>query len=341
MTTIEQIKRLISNGETEKALALLLEYAKEKGGDTEQQALLLSGQFKQWKRSNVIGVEQSKSDLRRIEFGILQALEGQQISSSVKANMGTPSPQKSMIPIIAIAFGVIGIVIAAWSFMNKESSDHEHTTNHESVPTELKNKPKEEGSTLIPATTPKKKNQPKVVPPVDNMTPAFKYKTVDLAGKTWMAENLNENVSNSLCFQDDTYNCSIEGRLYTWASAQKACAALGNGWRLPTGDDWKQLTRMYGGAYADLNYNGKNAYQQLSKGGSTGFNGSFGGKRIFFQDQQTFYYYDFGTIGYYWADEVKRDDPAQARMFTFRSSDNMLLYESIPNTDFISCRCVK
>lgn len=341
MTTIEQIKRLISNGETEKALTLLLEYAKEKGGDTEQQALLLSGQFKQWKRSNVIGVEQSKSDLRRIEFGVLQALEGQHTDAPARTNIVPPPPKKSIVPTIAIAFGVIGIAIAAWSFMSKESSDHNHTADHEAVPTETKNEPKGDDSAFVPTTTPEKEDEREVVPPVENTPPPFKYKTVDLAGKTWLAENLNENVSNSLCFQDDTYNCSVEGRLYTWASAQKACASLGNGWRLPTGDDWKQLTRMYGGAYIDLNYDGKNAYQQLSKGGSTGFNGSFGGKRIFFQDQQAFYYYDFAAIGYYWADEVKRDDPAQARMFTFRSSDNMLLYESIPNTDFISCRCIK
>lgn len=331
MTTIEQIKKLISNGETEKALKLLLEYTKNKGGNTEQQALLLSGQFKQWKRSNVIGVEQSQSDLRRIEFGILQAIENQDsILSTATIATTPPAKKKSLVSIIAIAFGVIGIIIALISVINNKASNDQVF-----VPAATEGA----AADTTVATVPEEETPTEITPPND--TPVFKYKTVDLAGKTWMTENLNEHSPNALCFQDDSYNCTLEGQLYTLASAKKACESLGNGWRLPTGDDWKKLTRMYGGAYADLNYDGKNAYRQLSKGGSTGFNGSFGGKRIFFQDQQAFYYYDFETIGYYWADEADKNDPARARMFTFRSTDNMVLYESIPNTDFISCRCVK
>jgi uncharacterized protein (TIGR02145 family) len=39
--------------------------------------------------------------------------------------------------------------------------------------------------------------------------------------------------------------------MYTWDSAQRVCQTLGNGWRLPTDDEWRQMTKRYGGVSAD------------------------------------------------------------------------------------------
>jgi uncharacterized protein (TIGR02145 family) len=166
-----------------------------------------------------------------------------------------------------------------------------------------------------------------------------KYQEVLLSNKIWLAQNLNEPVSDSFCQDNRTENCDLLGRLYTFDGAKKACAGLGDGWRLPTGAEWKDLTRAYGNAYGDGSPDGTRAYQSLVTGGSTGFNGTFGGKRIYNGGQ--FYFYDFKGIGYYWADEANPGDSSQSRMFTFRSGDTMLLYESIPKTDYISARCVK
>lgn len=39
----------------------------------------------------------------------------------------------------------------------------------------------------------------------------------------------------------------LNGRLYAWESAQQACAAIGDGWRLPTNEEWRQLGNRYRG----------------------------------------------------------------------------------------------
>ena len=166
-----------------------------------------------------------------------------------------------------------------------------------------------------------------------------KYKTEEMSGKIWMIQNLNEATDGAICYNEDSYNCSIWGKLYTFKAAKNACTALGKGWRLPNNEDWKALTRSYGGAYGDLNSDGKQGYSLLSEGGSSGFKAKLGGKRI---DLGNFFgFYDAETIGYYWSDEVVNDNPNHAAMYTFRSSDNFLLYESISKEDYISCRCVK
>ena len=59
------------------------------------------------------------------------------------------------------------------------------------------------------------------------------YRTVDVNGKIWMAENLRlvTDVSQSVPFDD---NCKIAGRFYSAGAAQTACPA---GWRLPDTTD--------------------------------------------------------------------------------------------------------
>jgi len=61
-------------------------------------------------------------------------------------------------------------------------------------------------------------------------------------GKQWMTCNLDLNVAPSYCYADKESNCRQYGRLYTWESAQRACKSLGDGWRLPTDDDWRSST---------------------------------------------------------------------------------------------------
>ena len=61
----------------------------------------------------------------------------------------------------------------------------------------------------------------------DNQT----YTLMQIGGKLWMAQDINYQVANSECYNEDNSKCKSNGRLYTFNAAQKACPL---GWRLPT-----------------------------------------------------------------------------------------------------------
>lgn len=114
------------------------------------------------------------------------------------------------------------------------------------------------------------------------------YTWVELAdGKKWMSQNLNYETTDSWCAYDKESNCEKYGRLYTWSVAQKVCP---RGWRLPSDEEWWNMTSKYGKAYSSFEFvknqgkgayspykenkdenAGKAAYQALKPDGSTTF----------------------------------------------------------------------
>ena len=98
-------------------------------------------------------------------------------------------------------------------------------------------------------------------------------------GKEWTTANLNVNASPSYCYDDAEPNCRRYGRLYTWESAQRVCQSLGDDWRLPTDDEWRQMAKRYGGVSSDSADKGRAAFTALLSGGRSGFNAVLGGNR--------------------------------------------------------------
>lgn len=70
------------------------------------------------------------------------------------------------------------------------------------------------------------------------------YKTVKIGGTVWMAQNLDYEVMNSLCYANKQENCDKFGRLYTWDVAINICP---DGWRLPTKEEFDALLDAVGG----------------------------------------------------------------------------------------------
>ena len=64
------------------------------------------------------------------------------------------------------------------------------------------------------------------------------YEIVQIGEQIWFAENLNFLTGSSWCYDDESNNCDIYGRLYLWSSAINACP---DGWHLPSDDEWKIL----------------------------------------------------------------------------------------------------
>ena len=98
-------------------------------------------------------------------------------------------------------------------------------------------------------------------------------------GKQWTTENLAVETAGSSCYGDEAANCRQYGRLYTWESAQGVCRSLGDGWRLPTNDEWRALVMHFGGLREETADLGKAAYKALYLGGASGFNAVLGGGR--------------------------------------------------------------
>lgn len=129
-------------------------------------------------------------------------------------------------------------------------------------------------------------------------------------GKQWTTYNLNIETGSSYCYDDAKRNCLQYGRLYTWESAQRGCRSLGDGWRLPTDDEWRQLAKQYGGVSADSGEGGKEAYKALLTGGGSGFNAMLGGGR-----EEDGKYARLEAHGFYWT--ASESEPGSAAFYNF------------------------
>jgi uncharacterized protein (TIGR02145 family) len=153
-------------------------------------------------------------------------------------------------------------------------------------------------------------------------------------GKEWTTANLNVNTSLSYCYDDAELNCRRYGRLYTWESAQRACQSLGDGWRLPTDDEWRQMAKQYGGVIDDSADKGRAAFTALMSGGASGFDAVLGGTRLNGR------YERLEAHGVYWT--ASENDPVSAPLYNFGKGGQALNRHSKGEKQMaVSARCVR
>jgi len=154
-------------------------------------------------------------------------------------------------------------------------------------------------------------------------------------GRTWTTANVAIETAPSWCYDDVDANCRKYGRLYTWASAKAACAALGPGWRLPTEDEWHELATRHGGLLQDSPEAGKAAFAALMTGGPSGFDAVLGGGR-----EVGGGYARGGAHGFYWT--ATESGAQTAWMYNFgRGMQALNRHEDIEKTRGFSVRCVR
>ena len=156
------------------------------------------------------------------------------------------------------------------------------------------------------------------------------YKTVDIGGRVWMAENLNyqESLNNivdpdrswSGCFNNNDDYCEKQGRLYQWNVAMKACP---NGWELPSKADFDSLFAAVGGL--------ENAADSLK---SRGFISEIQGGYYYME-----YFSFFENYAYFWTrDEVRGSN---ARCVMFEKGRSSASFDETYENFALSVRCIQ
>jgi len=154
-------------------------------------------------------------------------------------------------------------------------------------------------------------------------------------GKEWTTANLNVGASSSYCYEDAEPNCRRYGRLYTWESAQQGCRSLGDRWRLPTDDEWRELAKQHGGLGNDSPDAGKVTYTALVSGGTSGFNAVLGGNR-----SSSGQYDRLEAHGLYWT--ASENDQTTAPLYNFGKGSQALYRQPQGQKQMaISVRCIR
>jgi len=180
------------------------------------------------------------------------------------------------------------------------------------------------------------------------------YKTTQIGGKTWMAENLNyfdiegaaSSIKNDWCYWDKPENCESAGRLYTWKVAQRICP---EGWRLPTKADWESLLQEVGAdSLNEILWKGSSKLKSVNgwenEGSGTddfGFTALPAGMKFTTRTQDGFTYH--GCSSLMWAATEADGGAADSlayHMYLDCSNDNVII-NTVKKIDGLSVRCVK
>lgn len=171
-----------------------------------------------------------------------------------------------------------------------------------------------------------------VIDPRDGQT----YPVVQLAGRSWLARNLDFKAAASWCYNNDEAQCRDFGRLYSLEAARIACMP---GWELPSEADWLVLAAAFGGHYelAERRNVGdpRASYAALLEGGASGFGARLGGSRILETETSI----DLEADGMYWS--RSSCGAGQTSFMVFNEHNRRLLRDCDTPTFANSVRCIR
>lgn len=163
------------------------------------------------------------------------------------------------------------------------------------------------------------------------------YKTVKIGNQTWMAQNLNYVTTDSYCYGDNSKNCNVYGRLYTWNAAKNVCP---DGWHLPTDGEFEVLVNVTdnGNNESALNLKATALWDGDAVGNDTyGFSALPTGYRYVSGE-----YTGFSQVGVFtdfWSSSVY--DSENAYTLFFGPEDRSYIYPSNNVKEGRSVRCIK
>lgn len=256
---IQKIEGHITKGQTEKALEALIAYTKANKSPVHEDAILLSGQFRQWKRENMLGVQQSGSELRRIEMSILSILKTTNQAIAQPAAPAPPpanlsrnndtvavAPKKSSnnsMAIIGVIGGLISILAVVWILMGKgekpaakdaslaltdttqavpSSIDPETTTTLTPQKEEEKEPPKSTSKPQTETTSNTKKTVEEEAPAATNTAPktTTPTRTRTPSSVRNLANKVAEAIATVNC-ANRTYELTADNKIYDITSSRK------------------------------------------------------------------------------------------------------------------------
>jgi uncharacterized protein (TIGR02145 family) len=159
------------------------------------------------------------------------------------------------------------------------------------------------------------------------------YRTISIAGVTWMAENLKfKAIEGAFFFDNDSNNIQNYGVLYNWKAAMNACP---DGWHLPTGTEYLALSN---------HFEHKESWGKIASDPSS-FGIQFGGM----QDYEGIFS-EMDESGYYWTSTEY--DNSNAEYFSYMIINDMPVIDISRKEDIsdihgteksnkYSVRCVK
>jgi uncharacterized protein (TIGR02145 family) len=163
------------------------------------------------------------------------------------------------------------------------------------------------------------------------------YKTVEIGGQVWMAENLNFDCPKSKCYANNPKNAKKYGRLYDWETAMKICPP---GWHLPSKEEWDKLIEAVGDPKtAGTNLKATSGWDDdEGKSGNGTDNYGFSAQPGGYGDSGGSFYF-VGDLGYWWNSSEYDSDQAYFRSMFYNNSNAS--WDFYNKSHLFSVRCIK